>query len=56
MNSDVTPASASFKALQNNLMNESPVTMMNMSDEKTGMFGIGVENVESRGGQMHGTE
>ena len=47
--------SASFKALQNNLMNESPVTMMNMSEDKTGMFGNG-ENVESRGGLMHGTE
>ena len=35
----VTPGSGSFAALQNNLVNESPVTMMDMSEDK-GRLGI----------------
>ena len=46
----VTPGSGSFKALQNNLMNldqgtaESPITMMDMSEDKT-VLGLTGENV-----------
>ncbi len=35
----VTPGSGSFAALQNNLVNESPVTMMDMSEDK-GRLGV----------------
>ena len=46
----VTPGSGSFKALQNNLMSldpgtaESPITMMDMSEDKT-VLGLTGENV-----------
>ena len=46
----VTPGSGSFQALQNNLMsldpatNESPITMMDMSEDKT-VLGLTGENI-----------
>ena len=37
----VTPGSGSFQALKNNLVNESPITMMNMSEDKGRLIGAG---------------
>lgn len=37
----VTPGSGSFQALKNNLVNESPITIMNMSEDKGRLVGAG---------------